>query len=332
MCIRDSTRIRGLVQKAFTPKSLEELRPLVHRVVAELLEPFREAGRMDLIQDFAYPLPAIVIAEMMGLPWEDRDLLKEWADNLALFVGGAMNPLEMAESGQKSMLDMATYFRDWIARRKEAPGDDLISRLLQTTQDGERLTDDEVWSQCLLLLTAGHQTTRDLIGNGLWALVHEPGEFRQYLDDPAALRDDAVEEFLRYDSPVQMAGRVATEDVEIGGRTIRSGERVIALLGAANRDPERFPDPDRLLVARKDNHHVAFGSGIHHCLGGFLARLEGQEAFAVLLTTFKGLEVDSPFGKFHYRASDHQATMGCFVGKLALENGGLLYTSPSPRD
>jgi cytochrome P450 len=229
----------------------------------------------------------------MGLPWEDRDRLKEWADNLALFVGGAMNPLEMAAAGQQSMLDMAEYFRFWIARRHEEPGDDLISRLLASTQDGERLTDDEVWSQCLLLLTAGHQTTRDLIGNGFWALMHEPDQLQQYLDDPEKLRDDAVEEFLRYDSPVQMAGRVATEPVEIGGRTIQPGERVIAILGAANRDPERFPEPDRLLVGRQDNHHLAFGSGIHHCLGGFLARLEGQEAFAVLLRSLPDLRIET---------------------------------------
>jgi cytochrome P450 len=287
------TRIRGLVQKAFTPKSLEELRPLVHKVVLDLIEPFRQERRMDLIYDFAYPLPAIVIAEMMGLPWEDRDRLKEWADNLALFVGGAMNPLEMAAAGQQSMLDMAEYFRFWIARRHEEPGDDLISRLLASTQDGERLTDDEVWSQCLLLLTAGHQTTRDLIGNGFWALMHEPEQLQQYLDDPEKLRDDAVEEFLRFDSPVQMAGRVATEPVDIGGRTIQPGERVIAILGAANRDPERFPEPDRLLVGRQDNHHLAFGSGIHHCLGGFLARLEGQEAFAVLLRSLPDLRIET---------------------------------------
>ncbi|HWM92628.1 MAG TPA: cytochrome P450 [Thermoanaerobaculia bacterium] len=284
------TRIRALVTRAFTPRSLEELRPLVRRVVEDLLEPFREARQMDLIYDFAYPLPAIVIAEMMGLPWEDRDRLKVWGDDLAMFVGGGMNPLDLAEAGQQSMLDMADYFREWIARRHEEPGEDLISKLIQE-YDGDRLTDDEVWSQCLLLLTAGHQTTRDLIGNGIWALLHNPDQYRLYLDDPS-LRDSAVEEFLRYDSPVQMAGRMVTERIQIGGQWIEPGKRVIMILGAANRDPERFPDPDRLLVDRQDNKHVAFGAGPHHCIGAFLARLEGQEAFDVLLRTCPNIQAE----------------------------------------
>lgn len=276
------TRLRALVAKAFTPKSLEELRPLVRRVVEELLAPFRESRRMDAIRDFAYPLPAIIIQEMMGLPWEDRDRLKVWADDLALFVGGGLNAKQMAEAGQRSMLDMAVYFRDYIARRRREPGDDLISRLVQATRDGDFLSDDEVWSQCLLLLTAGHQTTRDLIGNGLWALHQNPGELERYLADPS-LRDSATEEFLRYDSPVQMAGRIAAETLEIGGKTIQPGQRVIAVLGAANRDPEQFEEPDRLRLDRADNKHIAFGSGAHVCLGAFLARLEGQEAFDILL-------------------------------------------------
>ncbi len=285
------TRLRALVNRAFTPRSLEELRPLVRRVVEDLIEPFRAECRMDLIQDFAYPLPAIVIAEMMGLPWEDRDRLKVWADDLALFVGGAMNPRQMAEAGQRSMLDMADYFRSWIARRRAEPGDDLISNLLKASRDGDYLTDDEVWSQCLLLLTAGHQTTRDLIGNGMWALMHQPEELERYLGD-TTLRDPAVEELLRFDSPVQMAGRIATEPIEIGERRIEPGQRVIAVLGAANRDPAQFPDPDRLRLDRQDNKHVAFGAGIHHCLGAFLARLEGQEAFDVLLRTCPGLRLE----------------------------------------
>lgn len=285
------TRLRALVSKAFTPKSLEELRPLVRRVVEELLAPFRETRRMDAIWDFAYPLPAIIIQEMMGLPWEDRDRLKVWADDLALFVGGGLNAKQMAEAGQRSMLDMAVYFREHIALRRRQPGDDLISRLVQATREGDYLTDDEVWSQCLLLLTAGHQTTRDLIGNGLWALRNNPGELERYLADPA-LRDTATEEFLRYDSPVQMAGRIASEAVEIGGRTIQPGQRVIAVLGAANRDPEQFAEPDRLLLDRRDNKHVAFGSGVHVCLGAFLARLEGQEAFDILLR-LPGLRVEA---------------------------------------
>jgi cytochrome P450 len=281
------TRLRALVNKAFQPKSLEELRPLVHRVVEDLLAPYREAGHMDLIYDFAYPLPAIVIAEMMGLPWEDRDRLKVWADDLAMLVGGGMNAHDLAEAGQRGMTEMATYFRTWIARRHEEPGDDLISQLL-AEYDGDRLTDDEVWAQCLLLLTAGHQTTRDLIGNGMWALFNNPDQLQLYLDDPS-LKASAVEEILRFDSPVQVAGRIAAEPVQIGGQQIETGQRVIMVLGAANRDPERFPDPDRLRLDRPDNKHMAFGAGPHHCIGAFLARLEGQEAFDVLLRTFPNL-------------------------------------------
>ncbi len=284
------TRVRALVASAFTPSSLEELRPMVHRVVEELLAPFRKERRMDLIHDFAYPLPAIVIAEMMGLPWEDRDKLKVWGDDLALFVGGGMDALAMAQAGQRGMLDMAEYFRYWIARRHEEPGDDLISRLL-AERNGDRLADDEVWTHCLLLLTAGHQTTRDLIGNGIWALWNDKEQLQKYLDD-ASLRDSAVEEFLRFDSPVQMAGRIATERTQIGGQWIEPGQRVIMVLGAANRDPEQFPDPDELRVDRQPNKHVAFGAGPHHCIGAFLARVEGQEAFDVLLRTCPDLRVE----------------------------------------
>lgn len=279
---RKHTRFRSLVSKAFTPGSLQALQSMVKRVVEDLLDQTGDAGRMDLVRDFAYPLPAIVIAEMMGLPWEDRDRLKLWADDLALFIGGSTDPEELVAAAQRSMGAMAEYFENCISMRRENPGEDLISKLLTVDHERKQLSLEEVWAQCLLLLTAGHQTTRDLVSGGMWALMQNPSQFQQLKQDPS-LVDSAVEECLRYDSPVQMAGRVATETFKLGGKSIGKGQRVIMLLGAANRDPDRFPEPDRFLISRTENKHVAFGFGPHHCLGATLARLEAQAALRVML-------------------------------------------------
>jgi cytochrome P450 len=267
---------------------LKSLTSIVEQMVAELLDPLESDGGMELVQDFAYPLPAIVIAELMGLPWEDRDRLKVWADDLALFIGGGTNPEEMAAAAQRSMVDMATYFEGWIEHRRREPSDDLISRLITVDEGGETLTDEEIWAQCLLLLTAGHQTTRDLISGGLWALFNHPEQLALLREDLAKV-PSATEECLRYDSSVQMAGRMTVEPVEIGGQAIDAGQRVIMILGSANRDGNQFPEPDSFLIDRQSNRHVAFGAGPHHCLGGSLARLEGQVALRMMLERFPKL-------------------------------------------
>jgi hypothetical protein len=301
-------RVRGLVSKVFTPTALKSLTSIVEQMVAELLDPLESDGGMELVQDFAYPLPAIVIAELMGLPWEDRDRLKVWADDLALFIGGGTNPEEMAAAAQRSMVDMATYFEGWIEHRRREPSDDLISRLITVDEGGETLTDEEIWAQCLLLLTAGHQTTRDLISGGLWALFNHPEQLALLREDLSKV-PSATEECLRYDSSVQMAGRMTVEPVEIGGQAIDAGQRVIMILGSANRDGNQFPDPDSFLIDRQSNRHLAFGAGPHHCLGGSLARLEGQVALRMMLERFPNLRAatDRPERKLNatFRRINH---------------------------
>lgn len=288
-------QVRRLVQDAFTPSRVEDIRSLVYRIVEELLAPHLARGTMDLVQDLAYPLPAYVIAELMGLPWSDSNLLKGWADDLALFIGGATNPTVMASIASNSMKSMADYFESHIRQRRQDPSDDLISKLLNVRSGQDQLSHDRVWAQCLLLLTAGHQTTRDLISGGIWHLLQNPDQFARLYDNPD-LVETAVDECLRFDAPVQLAGRIATEDFEIGGKAIHRGERVISVLGSANRDGEKFPDANRFIVDRKPNPHLAFGAGPHICLGAFLANLEAEVAFDVMVKRMPNLrtEVERP--------------------------------------
>jgi pimeloyl-[acyl-carrier protein] synthase len=286
----DHTRLRRLVVKAFTPRLVESLRPRIQAIVDELLDAMAGTDGGDLIQALAYPLPVIVICEMLGVPAGDRAQLKRWSDELAalldpLQASGGMPHLE------RMYLELAAYFRAIFAQRRAQPHEDLISSLVAVEDHGDRLSEAELLSLCALILGAGHETTTNLIGNAVVALLRHPAERRRLQEQPDLI-GSAVEEFLRYDSPVQLTDRVALEDCEIGGRRIRKGVMVGMLLGAANRDPERFADPDRLDLSRQDNEHLAFGHGIHFCLGAALARIETQVAITSLLRRFPDFRGD----------------------------------------
>jgi len=284
------TRLRRLVNKAFTPRVVDGLRTRIHAVVDELLDAVAARGEMELIHALAYPLPVTVIADMLGIPVADRDRFKHWSDTLAVLL----DPLQAAEGlapTERAFNEIGVYMRPIYAARRQAPRDDLISALVAVEDQGQQLTEIELLSLTMLILGAGHETTTNLIANAVLALLRHPGERRRLQDDPSLI-GSAVEEFLRYDSPVQLTDRVATVDCEIAGQPIRRGSVVALLLGAANRDPAHFPEPDRFDVARKDNHHLSFGYGAHFCLGAALARVEAQIAITTLLRRFPDLDGD----------------------------------------
>lgn len=285
------TRLRKLVVHAFTPRTVDRLHPRIREIVDDLLDAFAAAGGMDFIHDVAQPLPATVIMELLGVPPADRDWLKARTADRIAFLGAirtAPDPLALAQRTAKSAHDLDGYFRGLIAARRRAPGEDLISALIAAEEAGERLGEAEMVANCALLLSAGHETTTNLLGNGLLALLRHPGELRRLREDPA-LMPSAVEELLRYDSPVQLAPRVAVAAITLGGKTIQPGEPVMLLLGSANRDPEHFADPDRLDIGRRPNAHRAFGFDRHFCLGAHLARAEAQIALGAVLARFPAL-------------------------------------------
>src|SRR6266478_4600873 len=279
----DHTRLRGLVSTAFTPRVVEMLRPHIQRIVDGLLERVETAGSMDLIEDFAYPLPVIVICELLGVPVEDRDRFKQWGLDIARGLDAIWLPpdSEVAARSVVSRRALSDYFRDLISARRAAPRGDMLSALIAAEEAGDTLSEDELLATCILLLVAGHETTVNLIGNGTLALLRHTHELRRLRENPGLIAS-AVEELLRYDGPVQRTARIPSAAVAIGGLTIQAGEMVMPFIGAADRDPAHFPDPDRLDIARRDNRHVAFGLGIHFCLGAPLARLEGQIAINTL--------------------------------------------------
>ncbi len=276
------TRLRGLASKAFTPRAVERLRPRIQEIVDELLDRVQDAGRMDVIRDLAYPLPVIVIAEMLGIPPENRDQFKKWSDDIAATTGGPLMPPEVFERARQSSLELAQYFQTVIEQRRRDPREDLISDLIAAEEQGEALSEEDLLATCVLLLVAGNETTTNLIGNGMLALLRYPEQRQKLRDDPSLIKT-AVEELLRYDGPVQGTARVALEDLEIDGRKIEKGQLVFTMLAAANRDPAQFSNPEELDITRQENRHVAFGYGIHFCLGAPLARLEGQIAINSLL-------------------------------------------------
>jgi pimeloyl-[acyl-carrier protein] synthase len=280
----DHTRLRGLVSKAFTPRVVEGLRPHIQQIVDGLLDRVEGAGAMDLIEEFAYPLPVIVICEMLGVPVADRERFKEWGVDIARGLDAVMLPpdSEVTRRSTTSRRALAEYFRELIANRRATPRSDVLSALIAAEEAGDKLSEDELLSTCILLLIAGHETTVNLIGNGTLALLRHPQERRRLRENPGLIAS-AVEELLRYDGPVQRTARIPSSDVTIGERTIAKGEMVMPFIGAADRDPTQFPDPDRLDITRADNRHIAFGWGIHFCLGAPLARVEGQIAINTLV-------------------------------------------------
>lgn len=280
----DHTRLRSLVSKAFTPRSVAALAPRIERIVEELLDEVGGEDKFDLIDSFAFPLPIIVIAEMLGVPAQDLDRFKDWSNDIVLSLEPILTK-EQRERFRQSEQELYEYFEGIIAQRRQDPQDDLISALLAAEDEGDRLSHGELLATLLLLLVAGNETTRNLIGNGMLALLRNPGELQRLRERPELL-DPAIDELLRYDSPVQLDGRTALEDVELGGKWVRSGQQVVSVVGAANRDPAAFSDPDRLDIGRKEKSHISFGRGIHYCLGASLAMLEGRIAFEGLLERF----------------------------------------------
>ena len=287
----DHTRLRGLVSKAFTPRAVRELGPRVQELVDELLDAVAGKGRIDLISDFAFPLPVIVIAEMLGVPAQDRTRFREWSDDIALSVNPLLNS-EQIERVQQATEELFEYFEGIIEQRRQAPQNDMISALLAAEEEGDRLTHEELLSTLMLLLVAGNETTRNLIGNGMLALLKNPAQLQRLREHPELL-DSAINELLRYDSPVQMDARNAIDDVEIGGKRIAAGQRILAIVGAANRDPQIFANPDQLDIGRDEVSHLSFGRGIHYCLGSPLAILEGRIAFTSLLDRFSSIRLAS---------------------------------------
>jgi pimeloyl-[acyl-carrier protein] synthase len=284
-------RIRTLAAAAFTPQRVERLRAHIRDIVEGLLDPHQGRRRMDVIADLAYPLPAIVSAEMLGVPTVDWPQLIAWSADFATVLGNFQHDPGRVPRVLKSLDEMTRYFRDHVLRRLHQPGDGLVGALAAADVDGDRLTEDEVIANCILTMVGGQETTTNLIGNGVLSLLRNPDQLQKLLED-RSLVPSAVEELLRYEAPSQRTVRMAPSDLELGGRHIRKRQAVIAVMGAANRDPERFSDPDRLDVCRADNRHLAFGWAGHFCFGAPLARLEGQITFSALLRRMPGLELE----------------------------------------
>jgi cytochrome P450 len=284
------SRVRGLAAVAFTPRRVERLRRHIEEIADSLLDRVDSRGEMDVMEELANPLPAIVTAEMLGVPTEDHRLLKGWSQDFAEMLGNFQHNPGRAAKVAVSLGEMTAYFQEAVRSQVTHPTEGLVNALTVAEVDGDRLTEDEVVANVIVTLVGGQETTTNLIGNGLLALLRYPEQMERLRNDPA-LVPSAVEELLRYESPSQHTARLARDDVQLGGRSIKRGQAVMAVMGAANRDPERFPDPDRLDLARADNRHLAFGWAAHFCFGAPLARIEGQIAFSALLRRLPNLRL-----------------------------------------
>jgi cytochrome P450 len=275
-------RVRGLASKAFTPRRVEVLRSHIQDITKNLLDAVQSKGYMDVIADLAYPLPAIVTAELLGVPSSDWKQLTAWSADFAQVLGNFQHTPESAPRVIRSLEEMGAYFRAAIREQQVHPREGLINSFLTTEIDGDRLSEEEVVANTIVTMVGGQETTTNLIGNGILSLLRHRDQLEKLQGNPS-LVPSAVEELLRYESPSQHTARMAPEDTVLGGKTIKKRQAVIAVMGAANRDPERFPDPDRLDICRRDNRHVAFAWASHFCFGAPLARIEGQVAFESVL-------------------------------------------------
>ncbi len=287
----DHARLRSLVGQAFTPKEMAKYRSFIEETVHQLLHDSKKTGTLDIVTDFAFPLASLLIAKILGIPEKDRHAFREWAVILLQSIDLTRTRYALAEAND-TVIHLSVYFKELIQERKQHPQDDLISLLSLGDSTEKSLTEEEIIATCILLLIAGHETTVNLISNSILALLNHPQQLILLKEDPSRV-DTAVEEFLRFESPTQMTARVASEDIEFNQHAIRKGEQIYLLLGAANRDPNKFANPNQLEIARSPNPHLAFGYGHHFCLGSNLARLEAQMAIPALLQELPYLQLCS---------------------------------------
>ncbi|MGA8027352.1 MAG: cytochrome P450 [Bryobacteraceae bacterium] len=285
------TRLRALCAVAFTPARVAALKGHIQDIANHLIDRVAGSGRMDVIADFANPLPAIVTAELFGVPVEDHQKLKDWSTDFAEMLGNFQHNPDRARRALKSTENMLAYFQEAIREQRQNPRPGLVSSLLNAELDGSRLTEEEIVANLIVTMVGGQETTTNLIGNGLVSLLNNPDQLELLMNDSSIL-SSAIEELLRYESPSQHTARLATDDMMLGGKRIQKRQAVIAVFAAANRDPERFPDPDKLDLRRADNRHVAFAWGAHYCFGAPLARVEGQIAFETMLRRLPNIRLE----------------------------------------
>jgi cytochrome P450 len=289
----EHTRLRKLLNKGFSPAAIEGLRPQVEAVVDRMLAPLKRGSEVELMREFANAMPVRIISELLGVPQEMNDTFISWSRAIAVFRGSPDRTVEQARAAQDALVALTDFFRKTVAERRRNKGNDLISLLIDIEEEGEVLTEEELYAQCIALLFAGHETTRNLIGNGMYTLLQHPQETAELRENPEIIRP-AVEEILRFESPVQFTARVLKEDIEVCGQRIPKKWSILCMLGAANRDPKQFKDPNRLNLKRLNNQHLAFSAGPHFCIGSQLARLEGQIAILNLLQRFPQMKLTGP--------------------------------------
>ncbi len=289
----DHTRLRKLVSRAFTPRAVESWRLRANQVVDETLRELADKSSVDLITDFAYPIPAVVIAEIMGVPPNDRDIFKEWSDSVMVLVFGARGLEDRRLKAQHGLMELASYLGDLVKFHRTHSEENIIADLITAQEGDDRLSDQEIVANLVLFLFGGHETTTNLIGNGVNALLGNPEQLEKYRRNPDGLTKPMVEEILRYDGPSKMEVRTISEDLSMRGQTLQKGDMAYLVQHAANRDPGQFDNPDLFDIEREPNHHIGFGFGIHFCLGAALARLEGSIALERLLTCYPRIAPDS---------------------------------------
>ena len=289
----EHTRLRKLLNKGFSTEAVEGLRPQVEAIVDQMLKPLQQGSEVELMREFANPMPVRIISELLGVPQVLHEDFVNWSRSIALFRGSPDRTVEQARAAQGALFELTDFFRKTVAERRCNKGKDLISLLIDIEEEGEVLTEEELYAQCIALLFAGHETTRNLIGNGMYTLLQHPQETAELRENPEMIRS-SVEELLRYESPVQFTARVLKEDIEVCGQHIRKGWSILCMLGAANRDPKRFKEPNQLDLKRLNNQHLAFSAGPHACIGAQLARLEGQIAILNLVQRFPHMKLAGP--------------------------------------
>jgi len=289
----EHTRLRKLLNNGFSPAALEGLRPQVEAIVDGMLGKLKPRSEVELLHEFANPMPVRIILEMLGIPQGLRDTFANWSRAIAVFRGSPDRTVEQARQAQTAMLELTDFFRKIVAERRRSKSNDLISLLIDIEEEGEVLTEEELYAQCIALLFAGHETTRNLIGNGMYTLLQHPEETAELRETPNMIRT-AVEELLRFESPVQFTARVLKEEIEVCGQRVPKKWTILCMLGAANRDPKQFKEPNQLNLKRLNNQHLAFSAGPHFCIGSQLARLEGQVAISKMLQRFPQMKLAGP--------------------------------------